>query len=96
MLDRPELGELSPSEKAETLSLLLIELQRRIGIELHGLLDKVSLRHFGILVEREAEPDEVAAFLSVRIPDYRERVEEAIEGFCTECRSSLDRLSSAV
>lgn len=96
VLDRPELGTLAPEERAETLSLLLVEMQRRIGLELQAFLDETSERQFRLLMEREADPDEVVAFLSVRIPDYQERVERAVDAFCDECRDSLDALSVSV
>lgn len=94
-LDRPILDRLSPEERAETLSLLLIELQRRIGLDLMKTLDDASKRKFGLLMEREADSDELTAFFSVRIPDYRERVERAVESFCDECGESLDYIARA-
>jgi len=93
VLARPLLDRLSPAEKAETLFVLLVELRRRVGRELIRLLDKDSERQFKRLMERRAESDEISAFFSVRIPDYRERVEGIVDRFCEECGDTLERLS---
>lgn len=95
VLDRANLHDLTPTERAETLSLLLIELQRRIGLNLLPHLDEDSEKHFKSLVERKAGSDELTAFFSIRIPDYQERVERIIESFCEECHMSLSQLSLA-
>lgn len=95
VLNQASLHDLSPSERAETLSLLLIELQRRIGLNLLPCLDSDSEKHFRHLMERKADSDELSAFFSVRIPDYRERVEAVTESFCVECHESLNQLSMA-
>lgn len=95
VLDQAHLHDLSPTERAETLSLLLIELQRRIGLNLLPQLDGDAEKHFTHLIERKASSDELSAFFSVRIPDYRERVERITESFCEECHMSLSQLSFA-
>lgn len=94
VLERPDLAHLAPEDRAETLLLLIIELQRRIGLDLSASLDEASEAMFENLMEREADSQEIAAFFSVRIPDYRERVDSTIEAFCEECRTSLDAISA--
>ena len=93
VLERPDLANLAPDDRADTLLILLVELQRRIGLDLSRALDEHSEARFRDLMERGADSQEIAAFISVRIPDYRERVESAIESFCDECRISLDAIS---
>jgi len=89
VLNRPELEGMAPAEKAEALSMFLAELERRIGLALLPLLDASSERQFRDLMAREAESDEIIAFFSVRIPDYRALVGQIVDAFCEECRESL-------
>lgn len=90
---RAGLLELPPDARAETATALMVEAQRRVGLEIFSCLDAGSLKRFRILFEHGATEEEISAFLSVRIPDLKERVARVLGSFGDECAASAARSS---
>ena len=76
---------LAPEARAEAAAALMVEAQRRVGLELLKTLDGKSLAYFQSLVDRGATDDEMTAFFDVRVPDAERRVKEALKAFGEEC-----------
>ncbi len=72
-------------ERAEAVTTLTAEAERRVGLELAGALDPHSLRAFRQLAADEASEEELAAFFDVRLPDAETRVRTALDAFGREC-----------
>ncbi len=79
-------------ERAETVSALTAEAQRRVGFELMQAIDPHSLQAFRDMAEAGASEDELIAFFDVRVSGAEERVRAALERFGQECLDRAERL----
>lgn len=79
---------LPPEEHAETVTALVVEVQRRIGRAIMELIDGHALGLFKELKARDATEEELRAFFSVHVPGYEKCVNETLDAFRQECHRS--------
>ena len=79
-------------ERAETISALTAEAQRRVGFELMHAIDPHSLEAFRVMAADGASEDELAAFFDLRVPNAEARVRSALDHFGRECLDRAARL----
>jgi len=94
ILSRSGFRDLPPEEHAETVNALIVEVQRRIGRALSEIIDEHSLELFGELVKMKAPEEELSAFFSVHVPEYKKCIEETVENFGEECCRAAKELGS--
>lgn len=95
MLSEAGLHGLSIDQRAECVAALAIEAQRRVGLTLMEALDDDSKEYFKALMDRLASEEEMAAFFSVRIPDFEERIKQSLADFSDEYLKSVNKLEGA-
>ena len=92
LLTEVGLSGLSTEQRADCVTTLMIEAQRRVGLDMMKTLDDDSKEYFKDLMARDATEEEVAAFFNVRIPDHKKRVESSLEDFGNEFRRSAGEM----
>ncbi len=71
------------------------EVQKRLGIIAMKELSPDAVDEFGKLVSSEAKPETLAEFFKKNIPDYEEKVENALREFADEFLASAAKLKQA-
>ncbi|HRZ95374.1 MAG TPA: DUF5663 domain-containing protein [Candidatus Moranbacteria bacterium] len=85
-LDELGLAGVSQEKKEELLVKMTEVLLKRIFIEVMEKLPESDQNEYARIIEGEAEPDKVEAFLKERLPNYEEMVKNVIDDFKEEMK----------
>lgn len=94
LLAKAGFAHAAAAERARAVVALTSEAQRRVGLELMHAIDEESLKQFREMAAEGANPDELAAFFDVRVPDAERRVHAALHAFGRECLDRAERIRS--
>ena len=71
-----------------------VEVQKRLGIIAMNELKPEAAEKFGELMARDADPDELAEFFQNNIPNYEQKVTDALRDFADDFLASAAKLKA--
>lgn len=88
------IADLPEDFKKDYMEKLSVEAQRRLGIMALGEMDEHGLKDFEKLMaeNKETKPEELMEFFKTRVPDFENKVTQALKKFAEEFTAGANNL----
>jgi glutamine synthetase type III len=96
LLTKAGLNDVPKSFYEEYSQKIGVEAQKRLGMIAIRELTPEAVDEFGKLMTSEADPKEMAEFFQKNIPDYEQKVTDALKEFADEFLASAEKLKASV